>query len=276
MYWQFLNNSFLLSCSADFFAIWNSMQEAKLPMDRRWVLPLRIFRHNRWYHCLHRVQQLHLYHGRHLHFHHFPGMHQFYRLRPVPFLHLPPHILHVQLNMDLTKQPPRYNLSRSPQQNQEYHPVPITLPAEHAERRTPTSPSGLSLTVKGIVGEYRLEAQSIDHAGPIVYLMDRIMTVESNLAQQRLQDHQFWTQMDQTTIDTVWLKRSRRSCILVLCFSFQLQLCNCSNVFLQHPTQNAWLAVWYLFSVIDYIQFSSLVYVRCSTLYGSRYCNTLA
>ena len=30
------------------------------------------------------------------------------------------------------------------------------------------------------------------------------------------------------------------------------------------------------FSVIDYIQFSSLVYVRCSTLYGSRYCNTLA
>ena len=82
-------------------------------------------------------------------------------------------------------------------------PVPITLPAEHAERRTPTSPSGLSLTVKGIVGEYRLEAQSIDHAGPIVYLMDRIMTVESNLAQQRLQDQQFWTQMDQTTIDTV-------------------------------------------------------------------------
>ena len=30
------------------------------------------------------------------------------------------------------------------------------------------------------------------------------------------------------------------------------------------------------FSVIDYFQFSSLVYVRCSTLYGSRYCNTLA
>ena len=73
-------------------------------------------------------------------------------------------------------------------------PVPITLPAEHAERRTPTSPSGLSLTVKGIVGEYRLEAQSIDHAGPIVYLMDRIMTVESNLAQQRLQDQQFQNQ----------------------------------------------------------------------------------
>ena len=129
MYWQFLNNSFLLSRSADFFAIWNSMQEAKLPMDRRWVLPLRIFRHNRWYHCLHRVQQLHLYHGRHLHFHHFPDMHQFYRLRPVPFLHLPPHLLHVQLNMDPTKQPPRYNLSRSPQQNQEYHRFPITLPS---------------------------------------------------------------------------------------------------------------------------------------------------
>ena len=31
-------------------------------------------------------------------------------------------------------------------------PVPITLPAEHPERRTPTPPSGLSLTVKGIVG----------------------------------------------------------------------------------------------------------------------------
>ena len=30
------------------------------------------------------------------------------------------------------------------------------------------------------------------------------------------------------------------------------------------------------FSVIDYFQFSSLVYVRCFTLYGSRYCNTLA
>ena len=43
---------------------------------------------------------------------------------PPPFLHLPPHILHVQLNMDLTKQPPRYNLSRSPQQNQEYHRFP--------------------------------------------------------------------------------------------------------------------------------------------------------
>ena len=58
----------------------------------------------------------------------------------------------------------------------------------------PTPPSGLSLTVKGIVGEYRLEAQSIDHAGPIVHLMDRIMTVESNLAQQRLQDQQFQNQ----------------------------------------------------------------------------------
>ena len=56
-----------------------------------------------------------------------------------------------------------------------------------------------------------------------------------------------WTRQQLTPFD--W-KEAVVAAFWFLCFSFQLQLCNCcncSNVFLQHPTQNAWLAVWYLF-----------------------------
>ena len=67
-------------------------------------------------------------------------------------------------------------------------------PAERPETCAPTPPAGSSLTVKGNVREYRLETQSIDHAGLIVHLMDRIVTVESNLAQQRIQDQQLQNQ----------------------------------------------------------------------------------
>ena len=54
----------------------------------------------------------------------FPGHTPVLQTPPGPLPPPPPHILHVQLNMDLTKQLPRYNPSRSPQRNQEYQRFP--------------------------------------------------------------------------------------------------------------------------------------------------------
>eukprot|EP00435_Cladocopium_sp_Y103_P076187 s462_g80.t1 len=72
--------------------------------------------------------------------------------------------------------------------------VPFASPAESSEAHMPTASAGLSLTVKGFAGEYRLEARSVEHAAPIVHLMDRIMTMESGLAQQRLHEQQLQNQ----------------------------------------------------------------------------------
>ena len=72
--------------------------------------------------------------------------------------------------------------------------VPFVSPTEHPDTHMPVAPAAISLTVKGFAGEYKLEATSVEHAAPIVHLMDRIMTVESDLARQRLHEQQLQNQ----------------------------------------------------------------------------------
>ena len=85
-----------------------------------------------------------------------------------------------------------------------------------------------------------------------------------------------WTRQQLTPFDwkeavvaAFWFCAFHSNCNLATVATVQTFFCNI-------PPKTPGSQCDICFSVIDYIQFSSLVYVRCSTLYGSRYCNTLA
>ena len=175
-------------------ATWTHVHGVNLPMDRLWVL---LQCHHSREACL-------------IHFNHHvqrPQCHRSWRPHMGLFLNLRHHLHYLlfhfyhhhthrtQVLQDFTVQLQRWNPVQIPQPSQEFH-RSLVCHLQNTQKYThPWLQQVFRWQLKVLQGvQTGLEAQSIEHAAPIVHLMDRIMTVESDLARQHLHEQQLQNQ----------------------------------------------------------------------------------